>query len=67
MKQDNARSISVEGRTVQEAIAKALSMLGVSRNLVTVRVLAEENKGLFGMRGAKPARVKVTLKTEKID
>ena len=57
--------MAVEGRTVQEAIAKALSTLGVPRSLVTVRVLTEENRGLFGMRGAKPAKVQVTLKAEK--
>lgn len=65
MKQKTPRSVAVEGRTVQEAIAKGLAILGVSRNLVTIRVLAEENKGLFGMRGAKPAKVQLTLKTEK--
>ncbi|MBI3615102.1 MAG: Jag N-terminal domain-containing protein [Candidatus Omnitrophica bacterium] len=64
MKQKETRSVEAEGRTVQEAIGKALSTLGVPRSSVTVWVLAEENKGLFGMRGAKPARVKVRLKAE---
>lgn len=57
-----SRSISVEGKTVQEAISKGLSLLGVSRKQVTVRILSEENKGLFGMRGAKQARIRLTLK-----
>ncbi|MBL7092149.1 MAG: Jag N-terminal domain-containing protein [Candidatus Omnitrophica bacterium] len=55
-------SIEAEGRTSQEAIKIALKRLGVSRNQVKVEILSEENRGLFGMKGAKPARVKVTLK-----
>ncbi len=47
---------------MQEAISKGLSLLGVSRKQVTVRILSEENKGLFGMRGAKQARIRLTLK-----
>ena len=56
------RSIIVEGRMVEEAIKKGLSILGVTRLQVSVRVLAEEKKGLFGLRGAKPAKVRLTLK-----
>lgn len=56
------RSIEVQGRTSQEAIKIALKKLGVSRNQVKVDILSEEDRGLFGMKGAKLARVKVTLK-----
>jgi len=55
-------SIEIEGRTSQEAITIALKKLKVSRNQVKVEILSEENKGLFGMKGARPARVKVSLK-----
>ena len=55
-------SIEAQGRTSQEAIKIALNKLGVSRKQVSVEILSEENKGLFGMNGAKQARVKVTLK-----
>ncbi len=57
------RSVDVEGRTVQEAILKGLSILGVARNRVMIQILAEESQGLFGMRGAKPAKVRLTLKS----
>ena len=56
------QSIETEGRTSQEAIKVALKKLGVSRQQVKVEILSEEDKGLFGMKGARPARVKVTLK-----
>jgi len=38
--------------------------LNVGRESVDVRVVCEEKKGLFGMAGAKPAKIKVTLKNE---
>ena len=64
MKQETPtpRSVEIEGRTVQAAIAKGLAMLSASRDQVIVRVLTEETQGLFGMRGAKPAKVRMTLK-----
>ena len=60
------KSIEVDGSTVEEAINKALSILKVSKEDVIIKVVCEEKKGLFGMEGAKPAKIKVTLKEEKI-
>jgi spoIIIJ-associated protein len=59
------KNIEIEGRTVEDAIRKALEELEVSRDEIEVKVLSEEKKGLFGMEGAKPAKIKVWLKTEK--
>ena len=58
----NTKSIEVEGPTVKEAIKKAVKLLNVSRESVVIKVVCEEKKGLFGMEGAKPAKIKVTLK-----
>ena len=58
----NRKSIEVDGPTIEEAIKKALKFLNVPREAVTVRIVCEEKKGLFGMEGAKPAKIKVTLK-----
>ena len=55
-------SVEVEGKTVEEAVKKALKDLGLARSKVKIEVLSEEKKGLFGMPGAKPAKVRVTLK-----
>ncbi|MFB3919689.1 hypothetical protein BU251_09545 [Candidatus Velamenicoccus archaeovorus] len=49
--------IEVEGRTVEEAVKKASSILKVSRKQLQIKVVAEEQKGLFGMSGAKPAKI----------
>ncbi len=54
-------SIEAEGRSTKEAIAVALKSMGVSKDRVRVQVLAEERKGLFGMKGAAQAKVRVTL------
>jgi len=56
------KSIEVEGKTVEEAIKKALQHLNMSRDKVRIEVLSEEVKGLFGMPGAKPAKIRATVK-----
>ena len=56
------KSVEVEGNTVEEAIKKALGLLSVPREDVTIKIVSEEKKGLFGMEGAKPAKIKVILK-----
>jgi len=50
------------GRTIEEALEKALAALKVDRSELDVKVLSEEEKGLFGMEGGKPARIRVSLK-----
>lgn len=50
------------GKTVEEAIGLAIQELGASREDVDIEVLEEPSKGIFGIIGVKPARVKVTLK-----
>ena len=62
---DMRTSIEVEGATVEEAIKKALNIMQVKRDEVNVKVVSEEQKGLFGMEGAKLAKIIVSLKKEK--
>lgn len=57
--------IEVEGNTVQEAIKKALHELKLPRSKVKIEVLCEEEKGLFGMPGAKLAKVRVSIIKDK--
>lgn len=61
-KRNLPNSIEVEGHTIEEAIKKAQELLNVSRDDIIIKVVSEEKKGLFGMEGAKPAKIKVTLK-----
>jgi len=53
--------VEAEGKTVEEAIEKALEKLKLPRSQVKVESLSEEKKGLFGMAGAKPAKVRVSV------
>ena len=54
--------LEFEGKTVEEAIKKALKAIKLPRHKVKIEVLSEEKKGLFGMPGAKPAKVRVSTK-----
>jgi spoIIIJ-associated protein len=56
------KEIEVEGATVKEAIKKALKQLGVKKEQAIIEILSEEKKGLFGMEGAKPAKIRARLK-----
>lgn len=55
------KSYDFEGVTVEEAIKKAINTLNVSRETMKIRIVCEEQRGLFGMGGAKLAKIKVTL------
>jgi len=56
--------IEVEGKTVSEAIKLALLQLQLPRKKVKVEIISEEAKGLFGMPGAKLAKVRVSVEKE---
>jgi spoIIIJ-associated protein len=53
-------SIEASGKSVEEAVIKALSRLGKRRDEVDVAILQEPSRGAFGLRG-KDARVRVTV------
>ncbi|MFA5092410.1 MAG: Jag N-terminal domain-containing protein [Candidatus Omnitrophota bacterium] len=55
------RFIEVEGKTVEEAVKKALAQLQLPRNRVKIESVTEEKKGLFGMAGEKPAKLRVSV------
>ena len=53
--------VETEGETLDEAITKALNLLGVERDKVSLDVLAEEKMGLLGF-GRQNARVRATIR-----
>ena len=59
---EKKKSLEFEGSTVDEAIKTALEKLNVSRDQIDVKIVSEEKRGLFGMEGEKPAKIRVTLK-----
>ncbi|HBC91632.1 MAG TPA: protein jag [Pelotomaculum sp.] len=56
------KAVEKTGKTVDDAVSQALIDLGTSREEVEVTVLDEPSKGIFGIFGAKMARVMVRLK-----
>lgn len=58
------KSYEVSARTIEEAISNGLEQLGVSISDVTVDILEEGSKGLFGLFGSRPAKVRLTLKED---
>jgi len=54
-------TIEIEGATVEEAVAAALTQLGRREDEVEVEVLSKGSRGFLGI-GAKPAMVKVKVK-----
>nr|MBC7244895.1 protein jag [Chloroflexota bacterium] len=59
---ERGKSVEVSGRSVDEAIRKALQQLGLSQDEVTVEVIKEGSRGLLGL-GGEEAIVRVSAKT----
>lgn len=59
-------TIEFEGSTLEDAIKKATASLKVSPEEFKIKVLSEGEPGLFGLKGSKPAKIKVTPNNEKI-
>jgi predicted RNA-binding protein Jag len=56
---DRGAEAEFEADTTEEAIIQAEQTLGIDREKMKIKVVCEEKKGLFGMRGAKGAKIKV--------
>ena len=59
------KSIESTGKTIEEATSAGLQKLGVSISDVTIDVLEEGSKGLFGLFGSRLAKVRLTLTREE--
>ena len=51
--------VETTGRTVEEAVEKALSALGIRKENASIKVLSEPAQGLFSFISSRVARVKV--------
>ena len=56
------KSVVSSGKTIDEAILMAVAQLGVQRDNLEIEILEEPVKGLFGIIGAKDARIRATIK-----
>ena len=61
-----SKSIIAEGKTTNEAIEKGLNQLNVSKNMVDIKVLEnEEKRSFFSILSPRIVKVQLTLKEEK--
>ncbi|WP_142413711.1 RNA-binding cell elongation regulator Jag/EloR [Hathewaya massiliensis] len=58
------KSIETSGKTVEEAVKKAVLQLGTTENKVEIEVLEKGSKGFLNLIGTKLAKVKVTVKKD---
>ncbi len=56
------RSVEKSAKTYEEAVSAALAELNASISDVDIQVLEEGSKGLFGLFGSRPTRIRVTMK-----
>ncbi len=59
------KQFEATGRTVEEAISSGLASSGLSIGEVSVEILEEGSKGLFGLFGSRTARVRLTRLEEE--
>lgn len=62
MEKEIIKELEISGKNIEEAIETGLKQLNCSKEDVELKVLDEGTKGLFGLMGAKPARVLLTIK-----
>ena len=61
------RQYEASAKTVEEAVELGLQELGVSIGDVDVQVVEEGSKGLFGLFGSRPVKVRLTVKDSEED
>ncbi len=54
-----------EGKTVEDAIAKACETLNAKREDLNIEIISEGSTGIFGLMGLKKAKIRVSLKKGK--
>jgi len=59
---DNTSTVERVGNTVEDAVADALRILETSEDQVDIEVLDPGSKGVLGIFGQKPARVRVSVR-----
>ena len=61
------RILEVTGKTIDEAINKALTQLNVSKDDVEIDILENPSKGFLGIIGNKEGKIRVTVKEKELD
>lgn len=56
------KDLEFEASTIEKAIELAVKQTGVSKDRLEIKIVCEESRGLFGMQGAKSAKIKVNIR-----
>jgi spoIIIJ-associated protein len=59
--------IEIEGKTVDEAIEKAVQLLNAPKEELTVEVIANGSQSLFGLISSKKARIKASVLQDPLE
>ncbi|MFH1754710.1 MAG: RNA-binding cell elongation regulator Jag/EloR [Candidatus Latescibacterota bacterium] len=59
-----AKSVETSGKTIEQALQKALKELSAKPEEVDIEILPESNKGLFGIFGPKTVSIRVALREQ---
>ncbi|MFB9278359.1 RNA-binding cell elongation regulator Jag/EloR [Cohnella cellulosilytica] len=61
------KKLLASGKTIEDAVRSGLAQLGVNEDRVNVKVLEQPSKGLFGLIGAKEAKVELELLPDGVE
>lgn len=61
------KTITVTGKSVEEAVQTGLEQLNVTEDRVKISVIEEPVKGLFGLFGGKEAKVELTVLIDPVE
>lgn len=61
------KQVEVSGKSVEEALEKALKELNLTKDRVSFKVLEEGSKGFLNFIGTKPARILVDVKPTSLE
>ncbi|SDM97264.1 RNA-binding cell elongation regulator Jag/EloR [Bacillus sp. OK048] len=61
------KQVTATGQTVEEAVESALAQLNTTKDRTDVAIIDQGKKGIFGIFGARPAVVKVTVIIDPIE
>jgi spoIIIJ-associated protein len=62
-----AKSVESTGKTIEQALQKALKELEAKPEDVDIEILPESNKGLFGIFGPKTVSIRVSIREQAAD
>jgi spoIIIJ-associated protein len=60
-------SLETEGKSIEEAVEAACNQLNVPREKLEIEILNSGSTGIFGIMGSKKAKIRATVKEERVE